>query len=172
MASGNERREQILTKLKDSDTPISATSLATELGVSRQIIVGDIALIRAQGTNVTATPRGYVIVNNQSNSIVKTIAVRHNDKDTQLELNTLVDYGCKVIDVIVEHPVYGQIIGELQISSRLDVEQFMQKVKSENAHSLSELTDGIHLHTIECPSLENYELVINKLTELGILLNE
>ncbi|MCQ2473366.1 MAG: transcription repressor NadR [Saccharofermentans sp.] len=172
MLTGNDRREKILTILSESDAPISATSLASRFGVSRQIIVGDIALIRAQGINVTATPRGYVIADNATDSIIRTIAVKHSDKDTALELNTIVDYGCKIIDVIVEHPLYGQISGQLQIASRFDVEQFIAEVKKEKAHSLSELTNGIHLHTIECPTEESYEHVVSKLKELGILLSE
>ncbi|MCQ2532146.1 MAG: transcription repressor NadR [Saccharofermentans sp.] len=172
MIDGNTRRKQILKLLGESNAPISATTLASKFDVSRQIIVGDIALIRAQGIDVNATPRGYVMAEATSTGLLKTIAVCHDDKNTKLELNTIVDYGCKVVDVIVEHPVYGQISGLLQIASRFDVDQFIQRVSKENAHSLSELTDGIHLHTIECPSEEAYNMVVSKLTELGILLKE
>lgn len=172
MLSGNDRREEIIKILSKSNSPISATSLAQKFDVSRQIIVGDIALLRAQGTDINATPRGYVMSGAEHKAIIKTIAVSHTDAETELELNTIVDYGCKVIDVIVGHPVYGQISGQLQIASRFDVEQFLKRVSDENAHSLSELTDGIHLHTIECPSEENYEMLIKKLKDLGILLND
>ena len=172
MISGSQRREQILEILRESDTPMSATTLASRFDVSRQIIVGDIALIRAQGVEVYATPRGYVIPSEQSETIVKKIACVHNGPDTAKELNTIVDFGCKVIDVIVEHPVYGQIIGQLQIASRFDVEQFIQRVNREKAHSLSELTDGIHIHTIECPSTEALDNVITALRDMGMLLEE
>lgn len=172
MITGNKRREKIIKVLRKAKTPVSATTLATQFEVSRQIIVGDIALLRAQGEGINATPRGYVLSSAQSDSIIKTIAVSHSGADTKLELNTIVDYGCKILDVIVEHPVYGQISGQLQISSRFDVEQFINRVNSENAHSLSELTDGIHLHTLECPSEEIFQMVVKRLNELGILLSD
>ena len=88
------------------------------------------------------------------------------------ELNTIVDFGCKVIDVIVEHPVYGQISGQLQIASRLDVTEFVNRVTSEKAHSLSELTDGVHLHTIEWPSEDVFQQLKTKLDSLGILFDD
>lgn len=173
MIDGNTRRKEIIKLLEKSEAAISATTLASKFDVSRQIIVGDIALLRAQGMDINATPRGYVMSKPDSaNALIKTIAVSHSGKDTQNELNTIVDYGCKVIDVIVEHPVYGQISGLLQIASRYDVEQFILRVNKENAHSLSELTDGIHLHTIECPSEDAYNMVVSKLKESGILLSE
>lgn len=172
MISGSDRRTQILKILRDSDTPVSATALAQVFDVSRQIVVGDIALIRAQGIDVTATPRGYVLQKDTPGTITKTIAVAHSGEETAAELNAIVDYGCKILDVIVEHPVYGQISGQLQIASRFDVEQFIARVTSEKAHSLSELTDGIHLHTIECPSQEAFDLVVKSLRDKGFLLDE
>ena len=42
-----QRRERILTRLNSAGAPLSASTLAAELGVSRQIVVGDVALLRA-----------------------------------------------------------------------------------------------------------------------------
>jgi transcriptional regulator of NAD metabolism len=81
-----------------------------------------------------------------------------------------VDHGCSVVDVVVEHPVYGQIVGQLQISSRYDIQQFVKKVSEQSAHSLLELTDGIHLHTLSCPSEDAYQRVCQALDKAGILL--
>ena len=173
MLDGNSRREQIIAILKESDSPISATNLARQFNVSRQIVVGDIALIRAQGLDINATPRGYVFPSESRDCITRTIACLHEGEDSMLnELNAIVDMGCKVLDVIVDHPVYGQISGQLQISSRNDVNEFVERVKTEKAHSLSELTDGIHLHTVECPNEEVYVNLVKKLIELGILFED
>lgn len=172
MIDGNTRREKIVNILRASDAAISATSLAAEFNVSRQIIVGDVALIRAQGIDINATPRGYVLASNDENIIRRTIVCCHSGEDMITELNTIVDFGCKVIDVIVEHPVYGQIVGQLQIASRYDVQQFVDRVKSQKAHSLSELTDGVHLHTIEVPSEDVYVKLVAKLDSLGVLFKD
>ena len=58
-----ERRETILKLLRQSAQPVSASTLAAQLSVSRQIIVGDIALLRAGGADILATPRGYCLQN-------------------------------------------------------------------------------------------------------------
>ena len=51
-----ERREAILSRLEQACDPVSATALAGALSVSRQVIVGDIALLRASGAPIAATP--------------------------------------------------------------------------------------------------------------------
>ena len=88
------------------------------------------------------------------------------------ELQTCVDQGCSVLDVIVEHPLYGQLTGQLMLNTRYDIEQFAEACKKESAHALSELTNGIHLHTLRCPSQAAYERVCEALRTKGILLEE
>ena len=122
------RRQAILDRLRTADRPVSASALAAGLNVSRQIIVGDIALLRAGGAEISATPRGYVLPR-ATDGITRTIACRHTLAQTGQELDILVDNGCTVLDVIVEHPVYGQLTGQLQISSRYDVEQFLARIR-------------------------------------------
>ena len=100
------RRQAILNRLRTADRPVSASSLAAELNVSRPIIVGDIALLRAGGAEISATPRGYVLPR-ATDGITRTIACRHTLEQTGTELDILVDNGCTVLDVSVEHPVYG-----------------------------------------------------------------
>ena len=165
----HKRREKILDIIQSSDTPVSATALSKEMGVSRQVIVGDVALLRAEGNDILSTPRGYVAAPKEK-SVTKRIAVNHSAEQTQLELYTLVDAGCTVEDVIVEHPIYGQLIGGLMISSRYDVDECVRKSKEENATPLSALTEGIHLHTLSANSEEQIDRAIDKLKELGILL--
>ena len=166
----DERREKIKNYLNKSREPVSASALAARFGVSRQIIVGDIALLRASGENIQATPKGYIRAADDEKGLIMRIACDHNTQDTEKELLICTDNGCAVLDVIVEHPVYGQITGSLQIYSRYDARQFMEKLKADRAHPLSALTDGIHLHTLRCPDMEAYERVCRALSDAGILI--
>jgi len=161
-----ERRNAIYQVLS-ADTPISATALAGRFGVTRQVVVGDIALLRAEGRSVIATPRGYIIP--VPDGFLRTIACVHNAAQTRDELNAMVDCGCTVIDVVVEHPVYGQLTAPLAISSRYDVEQFIEKMASASASPLSALTEGIHLHTLSCPDAQVFDHLCDKLREMGML---
>ena len=161
-----ERRNAIYQVLS-ADTPISATALAGRFGVTRQVVVGDIALLRAEGRSVLATPRGYIIP--VPDGFLRTIACVHNAQQTRDELNAMVDCGCTVIDVVVEHPVYGQLTAPLAISSRYDVEQFIEKMASASASPLSALTEGIHLHTLSCPDAQVFDHLCDKLREMGML---
>ena len=165
-----ERRNKILNILKKSDKAISGTKLANELNVSRQIIVGDIAILKAAGEDIISTARGYILNNKNDGYIVKTIACRHEQRDIEDELNIIVDEGATVVNVVVEHGVYGQITGDLYLSSRRDIKDFIKKLKEDKSNPLSELTDGIHLHTIKCRDNESFEEVIKSLNNKGYLL--
>ena len=165
--TASERRQQIARLLSASQAPISATTLSQELGVSRQIIVGDIALLRAAGQEITATARGYVIP--AQNGLLRRIACIHSAEETRDELDAMVDCGCTVVDVIVEHPVYGQLTGQLHLSSRYDVGQLLQKVSRSGARPLSALTGGVHLHTILCPDEAAWHRVRAALDQAGFL---
>ncbi|HHV31250.1 3H domain-containing protein [Caproiciproducens sp. LBM24188] len=165
-----QRRQQILELLKQSTTPVSAGKLAAEFHVSRQIIVGDIALLRAANEEISATPRGYIMNRSTpTEGMIHTIACRHSRENLGEELYTIVDSGCGVIDVIVEHPVYGQLSGQLQIYSRFDVDNFLDRLSKNHAAPLSNLTDGIHLHTVLCRSEQAYEIMLDQLRKKNIL---
>ena len=139
--------------------------IARLLSASRQIIVGDIALLRAAGQEITATARGYVIP--AQNGLLRRIACIHSAEETRDELDAMVDCGCTVVDVIVEHPVYGQLTAPLHLSSRLDVDQFMKRM--DGAAPLSQLTGGVHLHTLSCPDETAYEHLLQLLRQRGFL---
>ncbi len=166
-----QRREKLLNMLWEESRPLSAAAIAKEFGVSRQIIVGDIALLRAAGDAISATPRGYVILPEAAGLICR-FACQHSAAGMEEELNAMVDEGCTVLDVIVEHPVYGQLTGQLQLSSRYDVAQFMERLTQEGATPLSALTGGIHLHTLRCPDEDAYRRTCAALREAGFLLEE
>lgn len=124
----DERRKAIADVLHAADAPVSASALAEKFSVSRQIIVGDIALLRSSGEEILATPRGYVTPK-EARGILHRVAVKHTPQEMEAELNTIVDNGCTVIDVIVDHPIYGQLTGPLQISNRYEVSQFIERCK-------------------------------------------
>ena len=167
------RREYILAELNQQNKPISASALASMLGVSRQIIVGDVALLRAQGQNIVATARGYIVADlNSANQYLGKVASQHSPEDTSDELYTIVDLNAVIINVIVEHEVYGEITGGLNLASRSDVYAFMSKVKSSKVKLLSELTMGVHLHTIACRDKTHFEEVYQELKSKGYLFQD
>lgn len=166
-----QRRQHICSMLHSAGGPMSATALANQCAVSRQVIVGDIALLRAEGHNITATPRGYVIPA-ENTGLIRCVACSHSLEGTREELNAMVDCGCTVLDVIVEHPVYGQLTASLQLSSRYDVSQFIARMRDSSAAPLSALTEGIHLHTLSCPSEESFSHLKDTLRKMGVLLPE
>lgn len=166
-----KRRKKIASLLAAADGPIPAAALAAKLGVSRQVIVGDVALLRASGSGIYATPRGYVS-RRDAGGVTRTVACIHDLAGTEAELCIMVDNGCTVLDVVVEHPVYGQLTGELRLASRYDVKQFMSKLHGEGAAPLSALTGGIHLHTLLCPDSEAYDRTAAALDAAGFLLHD
>jgi len=164
-----ERRNKILEILSQRDSPISGSKLAEMVKVSRQVIVQDIALLRAAGSNIIATPQGYFMILKDEENVRKTIVSKHDKSDIRDELTTIVDEGGTVVDVIVEHSIYGQICGNIMVRSRRDVDNFMEKINQKGTKPLSNLTDGIHLHTIECKDEETMSRIENALRKKGYL---
>ena len=162
------RRRALSERLKEAEGPLSAAALAKELSVSRQIIVGDVALLRAGGLDITATPRGYLLPQPPA-GVARTFACRHRGDQMELELNAIVDQGCTVLDVIVEHPIYGQLTGPLRLSSRYEVAQFVARCQDQAAAPLSQLTEGVHLHTVLCPDPDAAGRVRDALERLNFL---
>jgi hypothetical protein len=163
----SERRRAIEQRLRQGQKPMSAAALAAEFHVSRQVVVGDVALLRAGGADIHATPRGYVMGASQAGTR-GVLACIHTPEDMGRELTLIVDNGGEVLDVIVEHPLYGQLTGQLRLRSRHDVGQFLEK--AQGASPLSALTGGIHLHTVLCPDQETLDRVRRALAQEGFLL--
>ena len=61
MTDGATRRIELMNRLKQENRPLSGAELAKEFGVSRQVIVQDIALLRATNRNILSTNKGYVL---------------------------------------------------------------------------------------------------------------
>ncbi len=162
---GSQRREKLLEILNSRKEPISGTELAKKLGVSRQVIVQDIALLRAVNKNILSTTKGYILYYQEKQKVNRCFLVKHTTEQIEDELLTIVDNGGKVLDVIVSHEIYGEISTNLIISNRQDVYDFIRKIKTKKTVPLKELTDGIHLHTVEADTeaiLDNIEAALRR----------
>jgi len=171
-SSSGSRRERILDALRASPIPVPGTALARELGVSRQAIVQDVAILRAAGVPIVATVRGYLLTRAPGTHAHRMIvAVRHAPAQAEDELLAIVDVGVRVVDVAVDHPVYGELRGPLLLESPADVRAWAMANAETHAHLLSELTDGVHLHTLESSDPARLERAAAALAERGYLLS-
>ena len=170
MMTTEERRTQILSILKQSTRPVTGTYLAEQMGVSRQVIVQDMAVLRAGGEEILASPQGYYLYQPSIEIYRAVVAVRHTPEETEDELIILVDVGVEVVDVIVEHEIYGELRGMLHIASRDDVRQFIAQLNETGARLLSELTEGVHLHTLEARRADQLEQARTVLRRRGYLI--
>lgn len=170
--TGEERRTKIIEILKGSEEAVSGTELAKRLNVSRQVIVQDIALLRAVNRNILSTTKGYVLYYQEIQKVNRCFLVRHSDDQIEDELCTIVDNGGKVLDVIVMHDIYGEISTGLIIKNRQDVYDFLEKLKGNKTMPLMELTGGIHLHTVEADSEAALDSIEKKLREKKYLIEE
>lgn len=167
---GVERREKLIAILKNrKEEPISGTELAKQLGVSRQVIVQDIALLRAVNKNILSTTKGYLLYYQEARKVNRCFMVKHSTDQIEEELCIIVDHGGKVLDVIVMHDIYGEIRTDLIMSSRKDVYDFVKKVNDKQTVPLKELTDGTHLHTVEADSENILDEIEQELREKGFL---
>ena len=169
--TGTQRRQNVLAELNQATGPINATKLAEMNGVTRQIIVADIALLRAAGHNIRAEHRGYVL-DRAADEMRKKIVCKHSKDGLLDEFYTIVDNGGKVIDVQVEHSIYGVISADMSVSSRFEADEFARAVSESGATQLSDLTGGIHVHTIAVKDESTFERICAKLDSLGILVKD
>lgn len=165
--SGEERRKQILQILARADKATAAVSLARRFDVSRQVIVQDIALLRANGVSIFSTNRGYLI--EQKGEASRVFKIRHTDEETEEEMNLIVDYGGKIDDVFVYHKVYGVVRAKMNIKSRHDVRQYLEDISTGKSSLLKNITSGYHYHTIMAESEEILNCIKGKLEERGFL---
>jgi len=169
---GDRRRDRIIEFLKASKKPLSGTELAKQLSVSRQVIVQDIALLRAVNKNILSTNKGYILYDSQTvdKTYKRTVCVKHSNDRILDELQTIVDYGGHVVDVVVEHEIYGQITVDLIINNRQDAEECVKRLEENKTRPLNELTDGIHYHTIEADKEEYLDRIEQQLFLKGYLI--
>lgn len=164
-----ERRASIARALSDGAC-VAGDVLAHDLGVSRQVIVQDIAVLRAGGLDIVATVRGYRLAPAATPAVARrVVSVRHAPDRATVELTALVDTGARVVDATVAHPVYGELRAELDVRSRRDVESWAARCAETGAHLLSELTDGRHDHTLEADHEGILDAAEEVLRRLGFL---
>ena len=160
---GEIRRREIVKRLRETEKPISATRFAKAFDVSRQIIVGDVALLRATGVEIVATARGYML-EQPLEGIERKIACQHTPEQTREELSVIVAKGGEVVDVSIAHPLYGELIGSLRIQSEKDIDKFLNFLnknesllkKLELDTSLDELFELVKNYTEQFAEANNY----------------
>ena len=162
-----ERRNEILNFLQNADEPVAARKLASQFGVSRQVIVQDMAVIRAATPGILSTTRGYVI--QQDSGCVREFKVRHESDQTAEEMNLIVDCGGRICNISISHRVYGRVSAEMDIRSRQDVNEFITALNNSNSSALSNATSGYHYHLVEAASEERLDLIEEQLKKAGFL---
>ncbi|WP_206528071.1 transcription repressor NadR [Marinitoga sp. 38H-ov] len=164
-----EKKDKILSILMKTNTPIKGKDLAEQIGVSRQMIIQYISKLKTEGYNISSTREGYIL--EREKGIRKMIAVKHSSDEIEDELFLIVKAGGKILDVVVEHPIYGEIKGRIDVENENDIIKFMSLIKTTNATPLLELSGGIHIHTIEVKDEETFEKVKKSIKKYLILEN-
>lgn len=167
----NSRRQAIIKILESSASPVTGSKLAEAMEVSRQVIVQDIALLKASGVDVISTSEGYMIYRLEKNRYRRVLALKHSSKEIHDELEMIIDLGGEVLDVIVTHPIYGEISANMMIKSRRQLDAFMKKLKEEDFVPLMGLTRGIHYHTIQASDDNILDEIEAALKKKGYLLD-
>ena len=171
MMNGDERRQAIIRELQGASRPISGSALSRAAGVSRQVVVQDIALLRADGHDVVATSRGYVLREGEGQPCVPTrlVKVHHGVDDVGDELNTIVDLGGAVLNVMVNHRVYGKITADLDVRNRRDAERYLEGIRTGKSYPLMTVTSGYHFHRIAAETEEQLDEIEAALRAKGYL---
>ncbi len=173
MNDAESRRNNLIHILKESRGTVSGSRLSKMLGVSRQVIVQDVALLRAANINVFATPKGYILYDRpEVERCRRTFVVKHDREQIVEELSLIVDNGGKVLNIVVPHDVYGQIQADLIIETRVDIASFYQKIKNSKDGPLSAITGGIHIHLVEAASEKILDNIARDLTDAGLMYKE
>ena len=153
------RRESLLALLNQAEEPLSGSFLAAHFGVTRQVIVRDVALLRAQGARVASTPRGYVLEKEEKRGVEDVVTVCHGREEIYGELCCIVDRGGRALTTVVMHPAYGELEESLNVGSRREIEAFLERIRG--SAPLLALTGGVHQHRIWAPS----EAVLGEIKE-------
>ncbi len=169
---GDKRREALIKMLTNTLEPLSGGKLGKIFKVSRQVIVQDIALLRAQGLDIMATARGYILHKNTKKNKQRVFLVKHQYEEIGDELNTIVDFGGIVRNVLIEHPIYGEMTGNMMLATRRDVERFAEEISRFDTYPLMNLTHGVHMHTVEAISEEILNEIEEALNKKGYLYTE
>ena len=166
--TGTERREAIICEMQEDNAPLSGTKLASIYGVSRQVIVQDIALLRANGNDIFSTNKGYLIQPQEAvhSRVFKLINTSAEEEE---KLNLIIDSGGRIKDVFVYHKVFGVIRADMNIKSRRDIRHYMDELNSGKSQALNNVTSGYHYHTIAADDEQTLDLIQEELQKRGFL---
>lgn len=163
----SQRRTEILQILKKADAPVAAKELAAHFGVSRQVIVQDMAVIRVSTPCILSTTRGYVL--QQDNGSSREFKVCHAPEQIEDEMNLIVDCGGHIKNISISHRLYGRISADMDVRSRQDVREFVETLKNSSSSVLSNATSGYHYHLVAADTPERLDMIQQKLREAGFL---
>ncbi len=165
-----QRRKEIVNIMMSEQKAISGGQLSEKLGVSRQIIVQDIAALKADGYEILSTHNGYVM---QTTPLYERVfKVFHTKEQTEDELTTIIDFGGTVADVFVWHKVYGKMTAPLNISSRHHIAQFLEGVRTGKSSELMNVTGGYHYHTVRAETEEILDKIEKTLNSMNYIVPE
>ncbi len=165
--TGEERRKGIVRQIQEGEKPIPAKKLAADYHVSRQVIVQDIALIRAAGYEIISTNRGYILT--EPKTVSRVFKVQHTDEQLEEELCAIVDLGGCVENVMVNHRVYGHMEANIMIRSRRNIAEFMEDIRSGKSSPLKNITSNYHYHKVSADSEHTLDLIEEDLKKRGFL---
>ncbi len=169
MLKGNERRECIRKDLMKSLKAMKGAELAKKYGVSRQVIVQDIALLRAVGEQIVSTADGYIYFSFHMNMPKRVFAVQHNQDDIEKELKLILDLGGSLLNVFIHHPIYGDLVADMNIENTHQMQAYIKKCQTVEFKPLMLLTDNVHYHTVEANSEKDLDRIEQALQDLGYL---
>jgi transcriptional regulator of NAD metabolism len=151
---------------------MSGSALAKAFHVSRQVIVQDIALMRAERHDITSTNKGYIYRDPMTDHACpkRVFHVKHDTDQVLEEFSTITELGGSILDVAVEHELYGQIRVDLLIESTQDARDFAHRLVTCQDNPLKLLTDDCHYHTVSAPSEKLLDLIEAELKDKGFLL--
>ena len=92
--------------------------------------------------------------------------------DMEDELLAIVDNGGRIQNIMIDHPVYGEIQTLLKLTCRRDVSHFLDQASSNDFRPLSDLTNGVHYHLVEADSEQDIDYIEEALNHLGFLVKE
>lgn len=166
----DERRKAIATFLLSEEKAVSGSTLSEKFGVSRQIIVQDITVLKGSGYEILSTHSGYIM--QKSPLKERVFKVYHTKEQTEEELNMIVELGGTIVDVFVWHKMYGKMSAPLNIFSKLHVKQFIEGVRTGQSTELMSITGGYHYHTVRADSDEILDNIEAALAEKGYIVPE
>jgi len=166
---GNERRECIRRDLKKSLKAIKGSELATKYEVSRQVIVQDIALLRAVGEQIISTGDGYIYFSYHMNKPKRVFAVRHDQTNIEKEMDAVLEFDGTVLNVFIHHPIYGDLVADMVIEDKVQKREYIKRCSEVEFTPLMALTDNYHFHTVEANSEEDLDSIESLLRKNGFL---